>query len=112
MHSLHDPGRAFLYDRESGTTSDIGTLPGYENSVALGMNNSGQVVGFASLPAPVRKAFLYDHRTGVISDLTQLIPASSGWQLIDAFDINDDGQIVGRGLNGGAMHAFLLTPTE
>jgi hypothetical protein len=31
--------------------------------------------------------------------------------LLDAFDLNDAGQIVGRGLQGGAMHAFVLTPT-
>jgi probable HAF family extracellular repeat protein len=29
---------------------------------------------------------------------------------VDAFDINDAGQIVGRGLIGGEMHAFVLTP--
>jgi probable HAF family extracellular repeat protein len=28
---------------------------------------------------------------------------------VDAFDINDSGQIVGRGFIGGEMHAFVLT---
>jgi hypothetical protein len=115
MHSIPDSGRAFLYDHETRTTTDFGTLPGYQNSVAFAVNNVSQVVGFAWLPLneadPIRTAYMYDHRTGVLADLNQLVPQGSGWYLMDAFDINDAGQIVGRGLVGGEMHAFLLTPT-
>jgi probable HAF family extracellular repeat protein len=114
MHHEYQYGRAFLYDHRTGTTTDVGTLPGYQNSVATAVNNLGQVVGYAWLPAneadPIRRAFFYDHRAGVISDLNQLIARGSGWHLVDAFDINDAGQIVGRGLIGGGMHAFVLTP--
>ncbi len=114
MHSVRQTGRGFLYDHGTETTTDVGTLPGYQNSVAIAVNNQSQVVGFAWLPTieadRMRRAFLYDHRTGVITDLNQLISQISGWYLVDAIDINDAGQIVGRGLIGDEMHAFLLTP--
>lgn len=114
MKEMHQYGRAFLYDAATGITEDIGTLPGYQNSVATAINNAGQVVGYAWRPVndadPVRAPYLYDHRTGVMADLNLLIPQDSGWQLIDAFDISDAGQIVGQGLIDGEMHAFVLTP--
>jgi probable HAF family extracellular repeat protein len=115
---VHQKGRAFLYDHATNATTDLGTLPGYQNSIATAINNVGQVVGYASLPEDwlpenrtdqFRRAFVYDHRTGVMTDLNELIPRESGWYLVDAFDINDSGQIVGRGFIGGEMHAFVLT---
>jgi probable HAF family extracellular repeat protein len=116
MHRVHGAGRAFLYDSGTGTTTDIGTLPGYDNSYAAAINNAGQVVGSAWLPDSeadlIRRAFLYDHRTGVISDLNDLIPQGTGWDLMDAFDISDVGQIVGQGLIDGEMHGFVLTPVR
>jgi probable HAF family extracellular repeat protein len=117
MKSIQQSGRAFLYDQRTGITTDIGTLPGYQNSVATAINTVGQVVGYAWLPGgievdPDRRAFLYDHRTGVISDLNDLIPQGSGWELMDAFAISDAGQIVGQGLIDGEMHGFVLTPVR
>jgi probable HAF family extracellular repeat protein len=116
MHSMHEYGRAFLYDHRTGITTDIGTLAGYQNSVATAINTVGQVVGYAWLPDNegdlIRRAYLYDHRTGVMTDLNQLIPPGSGWQVLDAFDISDAGQIVGQGLISGEMHGFVLTPSR
>ena len=43
-------------------------------------------------------------------DLNTLIDPLSGWELLDASDINDAGQITGQGLIGGQYHAYLLTP--
>ena len=109
-------GQAFVYDGGTGTTTDIGSLLGYQNSSALAINSLGQVVGYAVLPTngadPMYRAYLYDLRTGVITDLNQLIPQDSGWYLVDALDINDARQIVGEGLIGGEMHAFVLTPNR
>ena len=116
MREMHEYGRAFLSDAATGITVDIGTLPGYQNSVATAINGAGQVVGYAWLPVndadPIRTPYLYDHRTGVMTDLNLLIPQDSGWQLVDAFDISDAGQIVGQGLIDGEMHAFVLTPVR
>jgi probable HAF family extracellular repeat protein len=121
VHVVHQGGRAFLYDHATGTTTDVGTLPGYQNSIASAINNLGQVVGYAWLPVDwlpkdetnqFRRAYVYDHRTGVMTNLNDLIPPESEWYLVDAFAINDVGQIVGRGMIGGEMHAFVLTPSR
>ena len=41
-----------------------------------------------------------------------MIPPESGWQLQEATDINDAGQIVGHGLIDGETHGFVLTPVR
>jgi probable HAF family extracellular repeat protein len=41
-----------------------------------------------------------------------MIPPGSGWVLIGAEDINDDGRIVGYGTKNGETRAFLLTPNN
>jgi probable HAF family extracellular repeat protein len=103
---------AFLYD---GTQMyDLGTLPGQLQSEALGINSFGQVVGWSGKGAGFSTkshAFLYTD--GVMTDLNTLIPADSGWKLMQATAINDAGQIVGYGINAdNATHAFLLTPSD
>jgi probable HAF family extracellular repeat protein len=60
----------------------------------------------------MRRAYLYDHRTGVLSDLNQLIPQASAWQSLEAFAISNAGQIVGLGLIDGEKHGFVLTPSR
>lgn len=50
---------------------------------------------------------------GKLYDLNDLIPKDSGWDnLEEANDINERGQIVGRGMKDGNQHAFLLNPVE
>lgn len=81
-----------------------------------GLNEAGQAVGGAYV-AP------YDHRAlqwtlqpsgWQSTDLNTLLPSAGGpfWQLGDALDINERGQIVGVGsVHGdGVAHVFLLTP--
>lgn len=41
-------------------------------------------------------------------DLNDVIPVDSGWVLVRATDINDHGQVVGRGRIAGQTRAFLL----
>lgn len=70
------------------TVIDLGTLGG-SFSQAYGMNNSGSVVGFATLPGDTAlHAFVW--RKGVMTDLGTL-----GGPLSAAFSVNDAGQIVG-----------------
>ncbi|MDQ3693573.1 MAG: DUF3466 family protein [Chloroflexota bacterium] len=113
---LTQAGGSFVYDHETGRTTNIGRLPGYTNVVASAINNSGQVVGYAWLPADdsqsFHRAFLYDYRTDALTDLNTLIDPMAGLVLFAALDINDAGQIVGRGLINGEMHAFVLMPNS
>ncbi|MGD0519249.1 MAG: PEP-CTERM sorting domain-containing protein [Thermoguttaceae bacterium] len=97
----------FLYS--GSTITDLGTLGGTD-SHALGINASGQVVGYAYTTGNAAyHAFLYSGSTMI--DLNTLIDPLSGWTLSDAQAINNAGQIVGWGFNGsGYGHAFLLTP--
>jgi probable HAF family extracellular repeat protein len=56
-------------------------------------------------------AFLHDGQQMI--DLNDRIPPRSGWVLLCANDINDRGQIVGRGLTpDGCVRGFLLTPAR
>jgi probable HAF family extracellular repeat protein len=97
---------AFLYSSGQGMT-DLGTLPGRTSSVASGINNADQVVGISKLDEGGTHPFLYSG--GVMRDLNTLIPPNSGWELIGALKINDNGHIVGFGFNkDGEEHAFLL----
>ena len=91
---------AFLYS--AGTMTDLGTFPGGTDSEGYGINNLGQVVGFSDTNggySPI--GFVYTPGVGMV------------WLgfLFAATAINDSGQITGYGSVGGAIHAFLLTPT-
>ena len=97
---------AFLWD---GTMHDLGTLSGGK-SYGFGINNSGQIVGASQKNGDSAHAFLYTTATGMV-DLNTLLPAGSGWLLLEADAINDAGQITGYGVNpGGLSHAFVLAP--
>ncbi len=97
-----------------GITTDLGTLGSY--SYAHGMNSKGQVVGKSILgDFSTRHAFLWE-KGGPMVDLNTLIPPNSPLELGDAENINDRGEIAGRGTPPGCDdldtcgHAFLLIP--
>jgi uncharacterized protein (TIGR03437 family) len=113
-------GHAVLYN--NGAMTDLGTLPGDNSSAALGINNSGTVVGYSSELVPditlfsgplLETASANSHAivyiNGTMYDLNRLLPTGSGWQLSSATGINDAGQIVGTGIIQQQQHAFLLT---
>jgi probable HAF family extracellular repeat protein len=99
---------AFLWQSGSGML-DLGTLSGQE-SFARGIDDNGQIVGEATVSSGDTHAFLWDSSHGM-QDLNALIDPSSGWTLQFGTAINNEGQIVGYGMNPmGAQDAFLLTP--
>ncbi len=102
----HEHG--FLYS--DGVLTDLGALDPAGDSYARGLNNLGQVVGYAVSPGSgVPHAFLW--QDGVMTDLNSLAPP--GWALWTALGINDLGQIVGYAANpSNKGRAFLLTPDD
>jgi probable HAF family extracellular repeat protein len=90
------------------TVTDLGTLPGYTNSYASGVNDSGQIVGWNDngILGPFNPAALsYTPARGMV-DLGTLPGASSSI----AYGVSESGQIVGQSWGSGYGHAFSYTP--
>ena len=88
---------------------EIDKLPGYtRNNAAGGINDQGQVVGYSSDNGNNPHAFIWED--GVLTDLNDLLPEGSGWELKGAADINEKGEIVGYGKIDGETHGYLLIP--
>lgn len=115
---------AFLY--VDGKMFDLGAFDGglkSENgSAALGINESGEVVGYSYIRADdsqalTQVAFVYNSRynmqRGGMVDLNRLIgDASKEHWLLSANAINDKGQIVASSFEfaDNTIHSILLTP--
>jgi probable HAF family extracellular repeat protein len=110
--SLAGSERATLFDATgSGNNINLGTLGG-TYSCAWSINNNGQIVGTAYDTAGMERAVLFDATGGGANiNLNTRIDPTSGWVLKEALSINDNGWIVGQGINpDGYERAFLLTP--
>lgn len=98
--------RGFMY----GGGSSIPLTPYL--SQAMSINNAGQVVGYAYDWSTLRSGlFLYDQ--GKVTFWNDLIAPDSGWSMsaaMGAYDINNQGQIVGIGNFNYEQHGFVLTP--
>jgi len=83
---------------EAGQVTDLrnlGRLPGGSFSFAFGINNLGQVVGFADNAAGTRRPFIWTEDGGM-----QDLGVPDGLLGGEAHKINDQGQIVGAGYLG------------
>jgi len=99
---------AFIASCATCALKDLGTFAGGSSTVwGFGINDSGVIVGRSTF-SNTYHAFVYS--AGKIKDLNVMIPAKSGWVLIEADGINATGQIVGMGTHNGQEHGFLLTP--
>jgi probable HAF family extracellular repeat protein len=94
---------------QNGITINIGTLGGNWSGVGS-INNQGVVVGTSNYFVDGNdRAFIF--QSGVIYDLNSLIPASSGWTIVSASDINEFGQIAAYARSpDGKYGAVLLNP--
>jgi probable HAF family extracellular repeat protein len=112
QESIND-GQAFLYRERTGVVG-LGRLKDTDAySVAVSVNDCGHVVGFSGsnvnfYAVTGLSAFIFAN--GRMTDLNAVALNASGVKMTAASGINDRGQIVGRGLNDGRLHAFVLTP--
>ena len=108
--------RATLWRK--GVIHDLGTLDGDCFSQASAINARGQVVGVSySCPdGTIARAVLWDK--GKIVDLSAAVAGTLSLQLVAVDNINDQGEIAGRGLPPGCDdlfacgHAYLLIPCD
>src|SRR3989442_2295454 len=92
---------ALPHTSASVTVRDLGTLPGYTSSEALGINAAGQIVGTSSGTESQSRPFLCDD--GVMTDLGTL-----GGSRGTAHGISNTGLIVGESVDAThTMHAFV-----
>jgi probable HAF family extracellular repeat protein len=110
-----DPGDqghcGFCYDLRTGVVKHASVTPiyGRQSSRIYGINNRGQAVGTYRADVINYHALLWNLETGQWEDLNnRLVPEQrwpkaewphklSGWLLMEAWDINDMGQVVASG---------------
>jgi probable HAF family extracellular repeat protein len=101
---------AFIY--RNGRMQDLGELaesPVRANSV----NDKDRVVGLAAISEFVVHAFLW--QDGVLLDLNRLLAPDPKWEVVNAYSINNRGQILVSGSSTGkdkTSHLLLLNPME
>jgi len=78
-----------------GKIQDLGTVPGDPCSRGRGLNVRGQAVGGSSNCIGFVHAFLWENG-GPIVDLNTVIQPGTGYQLTNAFNINDRGEILAK----------------
>ena len=111
--NLNDQALHAFFWRD-GVMTDLETVGTDPDSEAKSVNSQGQVVGASfDLAAGVDlHGFLWEHG-GPIVDLNTLVPPGSGVTILNAFDINDRGEIAGNGvLPNGDLRAVLLIPSD
>jgi uncharacterized membrane protein len=89
VHSLA-ADKAFYYDTQSGQFVPLPVLPGTFTSMAMDVNDAGQVVGRVTIPAG-NKGFIYSIATGQYTLLEPINPQG----VCDLTGITSDGVVSG-----------------
>jgi probable HAF family extracellular repeat protein len=116
---LSQPGIHDAVIWKDGKVKDLGTVDGDPCSRAYGLNSHGQVVGGSTSCKAFLHAALWEG-DGPMVDLNTLIAPGSGWQLTNAFNINEHGVILAKAAPVGFTpdddadlgHLVLLFPCE
>ncbi|HKH99180.1 MAG TPA: hypothetical protein VJ999_08735 [Candidatus Sulfotelmatobacter sp.] len=108
VSSNPESGRIEAFLQDNGSRNMLGTLGG-SFSIARDINNRGEVVG-GSLTEGDENFHGFIYRGNRLLDLNDLLDPESGWELIQAFGINNRGEIVGIGSHSGQDRIVLLRP--
>ena len=100
---------AFEWTAQSGILENLGTL-GTNQSQAFDINAADFIVGSSPLVGTGQVNAVLWRPDRMINLNSLLLPGSDWDYLIEANGINDEGQIVGRGIINGEIHAFVLEP--
>lgn len=107
-YSFPIPMRACVWQPGSTTPTNIGALAASHQSYANAINNNGDVVGHSN-----DRGFVWSSQFGMV-DINNQLNNAGGHQIIDASDINDNGQIAAIAritINGQQVNrAVLLNP--
>jgi hypothetical protein len=94
----------FVLDLNTGTTTDIGHIPGFPSTIGWDINDSGNVIGKAYSATQVRP-FVW--RKGQFGQLSPLIGAPVG-ATYQYSEINNHGNVLGRMLFGNGQFSYLI----
>jgi probable HAF family extracellular repeat protein len=99
------------YLLRNGVMTDLGTLPPWPCSTAYSVNTQGQVVGDTGSCGEGGGPSFFSENGQPMVDINTLVLPGSDIEVVDAYDINDRGEIAGLGqLPNGDQHAVLLIP--
>lgn len=99
--------RAFVWTKEGGTRM-LDQIAGDVRSVAFGINDNGQIVGFSRTAGAVLRAVIWENANATIKNLNDHTAPGSPYLLI-AGDISNSGRIVGTTGDG---RGFVATPNS
>lgn len=100
---------AFLWD--AGTFYDLGTLDGFNLSIAHGVNDARQIVGLCRLVGGAEPDHAFLWQNGAMYDLNELVsPDDPELVIKSASAISENGQIAASGVTFGHVVGVLLTP--
>lgn len=90
----------FYYDATTGTATHPDGFFTSSASVAHAINNHGIIVGMAEVESSITQyrrehGFIFDIAAGVMTDLNDLTTCDNPYRIVEARDINDNGEIVG-----------------
>lgn len=100
---------AMLWDFEAvNSRIRLGIASGYTDSIAEGINDLGDIVGWNSSSSGLHKAFLI-HGLGLGGAMIDLGDLAGGVVRSEGKDVNNAGQVVGVSASGSGLEAFLWT---
>jgi len=103
-----ESGRIEAFVEEKGVRTMLGTLGG-SFSIARDINNRGEIVG-GSLTDGDENFHGFIYRGAGLVDLNDLLDPQCGWELVQAFGINNRSEIVGIASHEGHDRIVLLRP--